>query len=354
MREGGNSAICLGTKCGLKPAAVTFYGPHTPPLHQSAGHGGTLSHDQTVDKARSFMAKTACMRLIHVIFFSLDDRISSTRKTAHGGLRLRSRNIVRELGTAKSHPNTLGNWNQIYCAYPQRSGHRGRRRSCATSPQRCCIILATASSTPRLKFSSESPTSHRVLKVGPQTTYWLDRSTHRLDRRTKQQLHRAPPVVREEPLGILCVVPSPALVQFLVEAGAAAAAAARHRPTVSCPHLILSWQGFIAIATSVADPPLPACPRIDPHAHVHDPSSSDVSKTAIGTLAREGVRPAPGCKASPPQALGPPRVLKRSSKSPKIARARRPAGRYSWPPERRAPPARSAAAVGLKYGHNGI
>ena len=85
---------------------------------------------------------------------------------------------------------------------------------------------------------------------------------------------------------------------------------------------------------------------------LHDPSSSDVSKTAIGTLAREGVRPAPGCKASPPQALGPPRVLKGSSKSPKIARARRPAGRYSWPPERCAPPARSAAAVGLKYGHD--
>ena len=148
--------------------------------------------------------------------------------------------------------------------------------------------------------------------------------------------------------------PSPALVQFLVEAGAAAAAAARHRPTVPRPHLLLSWQGFIAIATSVADPPLPACPRIDPHAHVHDPSSSDVSKAAIGTLAREGVRPAPGCKVSPPQALGPPRVLKRSSKSPKIARASRPAGRYSWPPERRAPPARSAAAVGLKYGHYGI
>ena len=153
--------------------------------------------------------------------------------------------------------------------------------------------------------------------------------------------------------------PSPASAQFLVEAvlhaaRAAAAAAARHRPTVPRPHLILSWQGFIAIATSVADPPLPACPRIDPHAHVHDPSSSDVSKTAIGTLARGGVRPAPGCKASPPQALGPPRVLNESSKSPKIARARRPAGRYSWPPERRAPPARSAAAVGLNYGHNGI
>ena len=120
-----------------------------------------------------------------------------TGPVAHGSLRLRSLNIVRELGTAKSHPNSLGNWNQVYCAYPQRSGHRGRRRSCAISPQRCCIILATASSTPRLKFSSESPTSHRVLKVGPQTTYWLDRSTHRLDRRTKQQLHRAPPVVRE-------------------------------------------------------------------------------------------------------------------------------------------------------------
>ena len=33
---------------------------------------------------------------------------------------------VRELGTAKSHPNTLGNGYQIYFAYPQRY-----RRVCA-------------------------------------------------------------------------------------------------------------------------------------------------------------------------------------------------------------------------------
>ena len=44
----------------------------------------------------------------------------------------------------------------------------------------------------------------------------------------------------------------------------------------SKPPIVLA--GFHCIATSVADPPLPACPRIDPHAHVHDPSSSDVSK----------------------------------------------------------------------------
>ena len=49
--------------------------------------------------------------------------------------------------------------------------------------------------------------------------------------------------------------PSPALVQFLVEAGGAAAAAARHRPTVPRPNLLLSWQGFIA-----SPPPSPTLP----------------------------------------------------------------------------------------------
>ena len=155
--------------------------------------------------------------------------------------------------------------------------------------------------------------------------------------------------------------PSPASAQFLVEAvlhaarAAAAAAAARHRPTVLRPHLILSWQGFTAVVTSVADPPLPACPRIDPHAHVHVPSSSNVSNTAIGTLAREGVRPdtrVQGLTTAGSWATkSPQRVLKVAADRPSAPPCR---PIFVAPKATSAPSARAAAAVGLKYGHNGI